>query len=300
MKKFFCILIVFFSFSISHAQELLANVMLNNQQVGGSNQQAYKTLEKGLRDFINNTSWTGKRLQNFEKIKCNFAIIITEKSGNKYKGNLVVQAVRPIFNTTYDSPLVNINDTKFSFEYTENENLIFNERQFSGKNLTDLIGFYVYMILGYDADSYKAQGGQAYFEKAEKIASNAQNQGYEGWSVLEGLKTRGSLIDNLLKPDMNTLRNVFYTYHRAGLDNLNNQDQSSAKKIIADALMLLKSYENSFQLSYPFQVFIETKKNEIFEIFNNGPNVGYNINDLRNLMIIFAPNDAETKWNKWK
>ena len=127
--------------------------------------QVYKTLEKNLRDFINNTSWTGKKLQNFEKIKCNFAIVINEKTGsNNFKASIVIQAVRPVFNTTYETPLLNLNDTNFSFDYTENENLVFNERQFSGKNLIDVISFYVYTILGYDGDSYKVRGGQPWFE----------------------------------------------------------------------------------------------------------------------------------------
>lgn len=300
MKKALTLLVILLTFSFGNAQELLANVLINNQQVQGSNVQVYKTLEKSLRDFINNTSWTGKRLQNFEKIKCNFAIVISERNGNVFKGSLVVQAVRPVFNTTYESPLVNLNDTNFSFEYAENENLIFNERQFSGKNLIDVISFYVYVILGYDADSFRAQGGTSYFEKAEKISNNSQNQNYAGWSTLEGIKTRGSLIDNLLKPDMKTLRNSYYSYHRAGLDNLYNQDQTSAKKIIFDALMQLKFYENNFQLNYPFNVFIDTKKNEIYDIFNNGINAGYNINDLKNVMNTFDPKDSDSKWNKWK
>ena len=183
MKKFFSIIILLFSFHLSFSQELLANVQVNTQQVSGSNMQAYKTLEKNLRDFINNTSWTGKKLQNFEKIKCNFSIVINEKAGSSnYKASIVVQAVRPVFNTTYETPLLNLNDTNFSFDYTENENLIFNERQFSGKNLIDVISFYVYTILAYDADSYKVQGGQQWFEKAQKISNNAQNQNFAGSS----------------------------------------------------------------------------------------------------------------------
>lgn len=279
----------------------MANVAINYQQVQGSNVQMYKTLEKSLRDFINNTSWTGKKLQNFEKIKCNFAIVITEKSGsNNYKASIVVQASRPVFNSTYESPLLNINDNYFDFEYAENENLVFNERQFSGKNLIDVISFYVYVILGYDADSFKARGGQAFFEKAQKISNNAQNQKYTGWSVLEGPRTRGGLIDNLLKPDQNTLRNVYYTYHRSGLDNLANQDQTSAKKIISEALLQLKSYDNNFVMNYPVNVFVETKKAEIFDIFNNGPNSGVNIPDLKALFITLSPKDTDSKWNKWK
>ncbi|MDR2204611.1 MAG: DUF4835 family protein [Flavobacteriaceae bacterium] len=301
MKKFFTISAFLFFTQFAFSQELLANVMINYQQLGGSNIQVYKTLEKNLRDFINNTSWTGKRLQNFEKIKCNFAIVISERNGsNNFSGSLVVQANRPVFNSTYETPLININDTNFSFEYAENENLIFNERQFSGKNLTDVICFYVYVILGYDGDSFKSKGGQQWFEKAQKISQNAQNQKYGGWSLVDGTKTRGALIDNMMKPEQNTLRTTFYTYHRNGLDNLSKADQSSAKRAIADALLQMRYYENNFQMNYPVNIFIDTKKNEIFDIFNNGINAGINISDLKNLFITLSPKDTDSKWNKWK
>lgn len=301
MKKLFTIFILIFSFNLSFSQELLATVQVNAQQLGGSNNQVYRTLEKNLRDFINNTSWTGKKLQNFEKIKCNFAIVITERTGsNNFRGNIIVQAVRPVFNTTYESPLLNINDTNFGFEYTENENLVFNERQFSGKNLIDAVSFYVYTILGYDGDSYRVRGGQEWFEKAQKISNNSQNQNFAGWSLIEGNKTRAALIDNILKPEQNTLRNVFYTYHRAGLDNLAKQDQSSAKKIIADALLQLKTYENNFQMNYPVNLFIDTKKQEIFDIFSNGNNATVNMTELKALFATMAPREIDSKWNKWK
>ena len=204
MKKLFTIFVLIFSFNLNFSQELLATVQVNAQQLGGSNTQVFKTLEKNLRDFINNTSWTGKKLQNFEKIKCNFALVVNERTGNNFKGSLVVQAVRPVFGTTYETPLMNINDTNFGFEYLENENLTFNERQFSGKNLIDVISFYVYTILGYDGDSFKVQGGQPWFEKAQKISNNSMNQNFAGWSVMEGPKTRGALIDNMMKPEQNT------------------------------------------------------------------------------------------------
>ncbi|HCN12191.1 MAG TPA: DUF4835 domain-containing protein [Chryseobacterium sp.] len=292
--------VLIFSFNLNFSQELLATVQVNAQQLGGSNTQVFKTLEKNLRDFINNTSWTGKKLQNFEKIKCNFALVVNERTGNNFKGSLVVQAVRPVFGTTYETPLMNINDTNFGFEYLENENLTFNERQFSGKNLIDVISYYVYTILGYDGDSFKVQGGQPWFEKAQKISNNSMNQNFAGWSVMEGPKTRGALIDNMMKPEQNTLRNLYYTYHRAGLDNLGKQDQSSGKKIIFDALMQLKAYENNFQMNYPVNVFIDSKKQEIFDIFSTGNNANVNINDLKALFVILSPKDIDSKWNKWK
>lgn len=299
MKK---IIILFFLivFNFSFSQELLATVQVNSQSLGGSNTQVYKALEKSLRDFINNTSWTGKKLQNFEKIKSNFAIVLSERDGNKYKGAIVIQAVRPVFNSSYESPLLNLKDNRFAFEYAENENLIFNERQFSGKNLIDVISFYVYLILGYDADSFQSMGGTQWFSKAQQIAQNSQNRNYEGWNQINEPRSRSILIGEILNPNMSQLRSTIYTYHRAGLDGLFNQDQSQAKKIIFDALIQLKTYENSFQQNYFFNLFMDNKADEIFNIFNSGNNGPINIGTLKQQMIIFSPKNTESKWNKWK
>lgn len=300
MKKIISLFFLFFIYTSGFSQELLATVQVNSQQLGGSNQQAYKSLEKSLRDFINNTSWTGKKLQNFEKIKCGFALVISGKDGNRYQGSIVIQAVRPVFNTTYESPLLNLQDQRLSFEYVENENLIFNERQFSGKNLTDIISFYVYMILGYDADSFQAMGGSPWFSKAQQIAQNSQNRNYDGWNTINEPRSRSILINEIMNPNWSQLRSTIYTYHRAGMDNLFNQDQTAAKKVIFDALMQLKMYENSFQQSYFFNLFMDGKSDEIFNIFNSGNNGGIILNDLKQTMIILSPKNIDNKWNKWK
>jgi len=301
MKKIISLFLLLFLYNISFSQELLATVQVSAPTLGGSNQQAYKALEKSLRDFINNTSWTGKKLQNFEKVKSNFAIVISERDGNRFKGTLVVQAVRPIFNTTYESPLLNLQDTKFGFEYIENENLIFNERQFSGKNLIDVISFYVYVILGYDADSFQSMAGTQWFQKAQQIAQNGESQNtYEGWKQVNEPRNRSQLIREILNPNMSQLRSTYYTYHRAGLDNLFNQDQTPAKKVIFDALMQLKVYENSFQQNYYFDLFMSSKADEIYNIFDSSNNGGIVMGDLKQLMMTISPKNTENKWNKWK
>ncbi|WP_431612313.1 DUF4835 family protein [Chryseobacterium sp. 'Rf worker isolate 10'] len=300
MKKIISLFFLLFIYTQSFSQELLANVIVSSQQIGGSNQQAFKALEKSLRDFINNTSWTGKKLQNFEKIKCGFSIVISERDVNKFKGYIVVNAARPVYNTTYESPLLNLQDQRFAFEYVENESLIFNERQFSGKNLTDVISFYIYVILGYDGDSFQSMGGSQWFAKAQQIAQNSQNRNYEGWNTINEPRSRSILINEIMNPNWGQLRSTFYTYHRAGLDNLFNQDQTAGKKVIFDALMQLKMYENTFQQSFFFDTFMTTKKDEIFNIFNSGNNGGLILNDLKQTMIILAPKYIEDRWNKWK
>ncbi|NML58161.1 type IX secretion system protein PorD [Chryseobacterium cheonjiense] len=301
MKKIISIFLLLFLYNLSFSQELLATVQVNAQQLGGSNQSAYKALEKSLRDFINNTSWTGKRLQNFEKIKSNFAIVISERDGNRFRGNIVVQAVRPVYNTTYESPLLNLQDQRFSFDYIENENLIFNERQFSGKNLIDVISFYVYVILGVDADSFQSMAGTQWFQKAQQIAQNGESQNtYDGWKQINEPRSRSVLIKEIMSPNWSQVRATIYSYHRAGLDNLFNQDQTAAKKVIFDALMQLKQYENSFQQAYFFNLFMDTKADEIFNIFNSGNNGGIVLADLKNELIILSPKSTESRWNKWK
>lgn len=301
MKKFLNIFLLLFIFNMGFSQELLATVQVNSQQIGGSNQSAYKALEKSLRDFINNTSWTGKRLQNFEKIKSNFAIVITERDGNRFRGSIVIQAVRPVFSTNYESPLINLQDNRFSFDYVENENLIFNERQFSGKNLIDVISFYVYVILGLDADSFQSMSGTQWYQKAQQIAQNGESQNtYDGWKQINEPRSRSILIKEIMSPNWSQLRATIYSYHRAGLDTLFNQDQTQGKKVIYDALMQLKQYENSFQQAYFFNLFMDTKADEIFNIFNSGNNGGLVLGDLKNEMIILSPKNTESRWNKWK
>ncbi|GAA5092519.1 DUF4835 family protein [Chryseobacterium ginsengisoli] len=301
MKKILSIFLLLFLFNLSFSQELLATVQVNSQQLGGSNQSAYKALEKSLRDFINNTSWTGKRLQNFEKIKSNFAIVIASREGNRFSGSIVIQAVRPVFNTTYESPLINLQDQRFSFDYVENENLIFNERQFSGKNLIDVISFYVYVILGMDADSFQSMAGTQWFQKAQQIAQNGESQTtYDGWKQINEPRSRSILIKEIMSPNWSQLRSTIYSYHRAGLDNLFNQDQAAAKKVIFDALMQLKQYENSFQQAYFFNLFMDSKADEIYNIFNSGTNAGIVLGDLKNEMMILSPKNTDARWNKWK
>lgn len=299
MKKLLFILLLSFSASSVKTQEINAEVQVNYSQIDGSNTQVFNTLEKSLKDFINNTSWTGRKLNDYEKVRANFAIIITQRQGlNSFKGSVIVQASRPVFGTQYETPIINLNDSHFAFEYIENENITFNERYFSGKNLTDVITFYVFTILGYDADSFAQNSGEEWFKKAQKIAQNSQNKNFEGWEPTGNMKSRSVLINEILDERNLPLREVFYTYHRLGLDNLHLQNQIPVKQTIESELLKLKVYENNFQFNFPLNLFIDTKKDEIFQIFEN--NNGINTNELKLMMKTFAPKEADSKWNKWK
>lgn len=296
LKAFFVCLLV--SATIN-AQEFLATVTVDYSQVQTSNNQVYQTLERSLSDFINTTKWTENRYKVYEKIESNFLIIITSRNGNNFNARLQIQSRRPVFNSNYYTPVLNFVDSKFDFEYTENEELIFNPRKFSNKNLTDVVAFYVYYVLGMDADTFQLEGGTPYFKISQQIANNAVGTKFGGWSEMDGNKSRGSLINNVLKANNKTLRNIYYQYHRVGLDAMSD-NETRAKNAIGNTLETLKFYEKgNYGLFYPLDIFFMAKKDEIGKIFNGGMMSSVNIVGLKETLSSLSPTNSSI-WNNMK
>lgn len=298
MYKF--LLIIFSVLSIStSAQELMAEVKVDYSQVQGSSTTAYQALEKSLNDFINTTKWTDQNYKIQEKIECNFNIVIRERIGsNQYSANLLVQSRRPVFGTNYYTPILNINDNDFTFEYTEYEQLIFNPRRFSDKNLTDVIGYYIYLILGYDADTFAREGGSQYFQIAQNIAGTAESSRYSGWSNITGPRSRSGLINDILGPKNRALRLLQYSYHRTGLD-LMNKSELNAKNAIGNALLTLETFQksNNYAQNYPLDIFFQAKKNEIAQIFSDGMKATIQTTKLKDLLNTISPTN-KNQWNQ--
>lgn len=295
---------IFFSTCIAvsaFSQNLIADVKVDYSMVQGSNTQIYQTLEKSLTTFINSTKWTNDRLKTYERIEASFVINIKEKEGNKLKASILVQSRRPVFNSTYYTPVLNLSDDNFTFQYQEFEELIFNDRKFSGKNLTDVITYYVYLVLGYDADTFTREGGTEYFKTAKKIADFAQaNNNFSGWSELDGLRSRTSLINNILKSDNSTLRNINYQYHRNGLDIM-SENELRGKNAIGNTLLQLEFYERgNFSQFYPLELFLTAKNSEISQVFSGGQTSSVNIEKLKEILNSIAPKYNDTYWNKMK
>ena len=295
---------IFFSTCLAvsaFSQNLIADVKVDYSMVQGSNTQVYQTLQKSLTTFINSTKWTNDRLKTYERIEASFVITIKERDGNRLKGSILVQSRRPVFNSTYYTPVLNLSDENFNFQYQEFEELIFNDRKFSGKNLTDVMTFYVYMILGYDADTFAREAGTDYFKMAKKIADFGQvNNNFSGWSELDGIKSRTSLINNILKADNSTLRNINYQYHRNGLDIMNENDVRG-KNAIGNTLLQLEFYKNgNFSQFYPLELFLTAKNNEISQIFSGGQPSTVNIEKLKEILNSIAPKYGDNYWNKLK
>lgn len=285
--------------AMAYSQSIMAEVKVDYSQVQSSNTQVYETLQRSLTNFINSTKWTNDRLKPHERIEASFLILVSKRENNKFTASLQVQTRRPVFNSTYYTPILNLNDNNFTFEYTEYEELVFNERRFSGKNLTDVITFYVYLALGYDADTFSRDGGTEYFKNAQRIATFGQGSRFSGWSDLDGLQSRSMLINNVLKADNKTLRTLAYQYHRNGLDVM-AENELRGKNAIGNAMLQLEYYtRGSYSQFYPLDIFVTAKKDEISKIFGGGQVSNVNIEKLKEVLNSISPKNSSI-WSNLK
>jgi hypothetical protein len=275
----------------SFAQELNCEVIVNAQLTGNENVQVFKTLERQLREFINNTTWTNKTFKPQERINCSMVININDYNNDLFQASIQVQSARPVFGSSYSTPVYNYNDKDFSFQYLEFQNMVYNENQFES-NLISVLAFHVYMILGMDADSFSLKGGAEYYAQAQVILNYSQQGNFSGWKLEDGQQSRFILIDNVLSDTYKEFRNVLYDYHRNGLDVMSS-DTKEGKLAIAQSLSSLLEMNKRRPNSYLMRVFFDAKAEEIEDIFSGGPTV--NISDLVSTLTRIAPMHA-SKW----
>jgi hypothetical protein len=276
-----------------HSQELKCTIEVNSDRIPGSNKQIFVTLENALNEFVNQNRWTSYSYKAQERIDCNLTLTILEQNGNDFKGHIQIQSSRPVYNSSYLTPVFNFKDDNFSFNYMEYQPLQFTENIFES-NLISIVAFYVYTILGFDADTYMLNGGTAYFTKAQDILVLSQQSGYAGWNQNDGTGTRFTLIDNILSPTYNLFRKALYTYHIQGLD-LMSDDSQKAKGKIAESINHLKSIFKLRPNAFLLRVFMDSKASEIVNIFSDGPM--YDIETLKSDLLQISPINAE-KWNQ--
>nr|WP_305069734.1 DUF4835 family protein [Flavobacterium covae] len=290
MRKIF-ILFIYFFFNSYHAQELNCIVELNTSQVTGTNQQIFKTLKKSLTEFMNNTKWTDKNYKSNEKINCSFFFNITSFDNvNQFSGSLQVTATRPVYNTTYTTPILNINDKEFSFTYNEFQNLVFNPNAYES-NLISVVAFYANMIIGIDADTFALEGGTKSFETASNIVAQAQVTQEKAWGNTSP-QSRYFLVNDILSPTFSPYRKMTYDYHLGALDRMNENPKQS-KETIQKAIFNLKEIATSGPNAYLTRVFFDTKSDEILNIFSGGPKM--EVNQLVETLSKLSP----TNINKW-
>jgi len=295
MRKIIQLLIVFFVAAQLNAQELQCTITVNADKIPSSNKQIFKTLENSLNEFVNQKRWTNFKYEPQERINCNLTLTILEQSGDDFKGHIQIQSSRPVYNSTYLTPVFNFKDDNFSFKYTEFEPLQFNENTFES-NLVSVVSFYVYTILGIDADTFVLNGGTLFFTKAQNIVVQAQQSGYAGWNQNDGSKTRFIMVDNILSPTYNLFRSAMYAYHLKGLDVM-HKDKKQAKQKIAESIGFLKTIYDSRPNAFLLRVFMDSKADEIVNIFSDGPN--YDAFKLKEDLLKISPLNAG-KWNDIK
>ncbi|WP_344788810.1 DUF4835 family protein [Postechiella marina] len=295
MRNYLIIFILCFSSFCGFTQELNCSVVVNARQTGSENQQIFKTLEKQLTEFVNNTKWTNKTFSPQEEIDCNMTITIVNYSGESFQGTIQIQSSRPVFGSSYSTPIYNFNDKDFSFNYLEFQNLVFNKDQYES-NLISVLAFHVYMILGLDADSFSKEGGLEYYKQAQAITNYSQQGNFRGWKLEDGLQSRFTLVDNILSPTFKEFRSVVYSYHREGLDVMSN-NVKEGKSNIASTLKLFQAMNSRRPNSFLLRTFFDAKADEIEQLFSGGPNV--NIASVKETLQKVAPMHS-AKWRNIK
>lgn len=278
MRKINLLLVLAFAFKISAAQELKANItVLSNQVSNNVNQNVFRTLQTALNTFINTRKWTPDKFATNERIECNFLLQLQSTSDlNVYNASLTIQAARPVFNTTYLSPIINFKDDNIIFKYAEFQIMEFNENRVSGSdalvsNLTAVIAYYAYMVLGFDYASFSPRGGDPYFIRAMNIVNNAPDgRGIAGWKAFDGQRNRYWLAENMMNSRYTIMHDVYYNYYRLGMDKF-YEDENSARAEVMNVLNLL----NNFIIDNPnkmiSQFFFQGKATELVKIFAKAP-----------------------------
>jgi len=278
MYKLKLLLIFLCSAQLCSAQEIRANITVVSNQVGNNvNQNVFRTFQTALNNFINNRKWTADNFQPNERIQCNFIFNLQPTSEtNVYNASLTIQAARPVFNTSYQSPIINFQDESISFKYVEFQQLDFNENRVTGSdaqvsNLTAVIAYYVYMVLAFDYDSFSPRGGDLYFQKAQNIVNNAPDgRGISGWKAFDGQRNRYWLVENMLNTRYTIMHDVYYNYYRMGLDKF-YEDEAASRVEIMNALNLMNNFVNENPNRMIGQFFFQGKATELIKIFSRAP-----------------------------
>lgn len=255
------------------AQELKCTVTVNSDKVQGSNKSMFTTLQQSMEEFINTTKWTNLTFQEKERIECSMMLVVSAVQDNIVIGELTCQSRRPVYGSSYSSPLLNIKDNNFVFTYQESDRLDYQEAVFT-TNLTAMIAYYCYLILGHDMDSFSRLGGTPFFQVCENIVNAAQSASLEmseaaGWKAFDSNRNRYALVNNLMDEAFKKYREYYYEYHRLGLDEM-AANVANGRARIAGGITTLKEANRARPATYIVNTFLDAKSDELVNIFQGG------------------------------
>lgn len=273
MKRFLILASLFLWAYGAGAQELKCTVTVNSDKVQGSNKSMFTTLQQSMEEFINNTKWTNLTFQEKERIECSMMLVVSAVQDNVVVGELTCQSRRPVYGTGYMTPLLNIKDNNFNFVYQESDRIDFQEATFT-TNLTAMLAYYCYLILGHDMDSFSRLGGTPFFQMCENIVNSAQSASLEtaeatGWKAFESNRNRYALINNLMDEAFKKYREYYYEYHRLGLDEM-SANVANGRARIASGITTLKEANRARPATYVVNAFLDAKSDELINIFQGG------------------------------
>lgn len=269
VRKVVAILLVWLLWSVvATAQELNARVTINHNQIQGTDASVFDELQQTLTQFINERQWTSLQFQKNERITCNFNITVTayDNSTNVFTCKAVIQANRPVYNSSYTSTLYNNTDNDFGFEYAQFDQLQFNEEQIDNQ-LTALIAYYAYLIIGLDLDSFSPMGGEDILQRCLNLANNAQNLNFPGWKAFDNSRNRFAIINDYLEGAMKPFRQLQYDYYRTGLDEMATNVERGRGNITTALENDLKKAHADRPLSSLPQIWTDYKRDELVNIY---------------------------------
>lgn len=263
---FFIVVTVLAAGASVRAQELNCKVEINSDQVEGTYKQVFTTLEQAMNDYMNTTIFTNTKFGANEKIDCRLFFTVKEYTDGKITGDLQIQSLRPVYNSTYTTTLINFKDTKIDFTYSENEPLVFALDRMESQ-LTAILNFYAYLILAVDFDSFSPHGGDPYFERLKTIVNQAQSSGESGWKAFEDTKNRSAVLSAFTDPQTSVIRDMIYNYHRRGLDEMSmSPDKGRAQ--ITEAVGAIGQVYSSTPMSVALSMFKDAKLDELVNIYS--------------------------------
>lgn len=251
------------------AQELEAKVVVNHSKIQGTNNSVFTTLQEAMTEFLNTRKWTNSQYTAQERIACSFNLIVNEYSDEgRFGCSLMVQANRPVYNASYNTTVLNFNDNAVDFSYIEHDKLEYSD-DIIDNNLTAVLAYYAYLIIGLDMDTFAPKGGTDILHKAENVVNNAQMLGEDGWKAFGDSKNRHAIVNDYMNGAMEPYRQLLYDYHRKGLDEM-AQNAERGRSNITTSLTLLEKAKQDKPMSILPQLFTEIKKDELQGIYSKG------------------------------
>jgi hypothetical protein len=268
--KFYLFTFLVLAPAIIYSQELNCNVQISAQRIQGSNRQVFETMQRDIYEFMNSTVWTNHVYSYAERLDCNILINLNDQlSADEFRGTIQIQLRRPVFNTTYNSTMLNFIDNSFQFRYVEFQPLEFDPSTHRS-NLVSVLAYYTYLILGFDYDSYSPLGGTEYFQMAEKIVTNAQNAPEPGWKAYDASRNRNRywLVKNILNKEYEGVRQFIYEYNINGLDRMESRITEARTSMVESLKLVQDVYRKKPDpFMYYVQVVMESKSDELINIF---------------------------------